>query len=224
MAEQSRQDWQDARVGLATASRFGDVMSFTKSGESAARKNYRAELVAERLTGQATEGYTSQAMQWGIDTEPTAKLLYSLRNYKIIEDCDFIPHSQLMAGASPDGKIKDENAGVEIKCPNTATHIETMRNRKVPSQYYWQIQGQMWMTGWDYIDFVSCDPRLPEGAQLVVIRVERDKDKIAELEAEVSNFLQTVSDEVDFVRQQMEDRIEDRKAHSEDRTKEDRSG
>lgn len=200
MIEQRTQGWHDARLGKATTSRYGDVMSVIKSGEAAARKNYRSELVVERLTGQVEEGFKSQAMQWGIDNEPLAKLHYSLHTGKVVEDCEFIAHPELEAGASPDGEIEGENAGTEIKCPNTATHIETLRTGNIPIQYEWQIHGQMWITGWDYVDYTSFDPRLPENAQMRIIRVYRDEDKISQLEQGVRDFLKTVDEEVEFVR------------------------
>ena len=200
MAEQRTQEWLDQRVGKATASRFGDVMATIKHGEAAAKKNYRAELVIERLTGEPTETYTSQAMQWGIDTEPLAKLQYSLESGREVEDCEFVEHEKLAAGASPDGKVVGENGGIEVKCPNPATHIETLKSKSIPQQYYWQMMGQMWLTGWDWIDYVSFDPRFPENAQMCVIRLERDEDAVEKLESAVVDFLHTVDGEVEFVK------------------------
>lgn len=135
----------------------------------------------------------------GTDNEPVARLRYELETGNDVEECGFFAHPDIMAGASPDGLVNDDGL-LEIKCPNSATHIETLRKRKVPSQYYWQVQGQMWMTGRQWCDFVSFDPRLPENAQYIRIRMDRDDKAIAELEEEVKEFLQSVEIEAAFVR------------------------
>lgn len=199
VVEQGTEEWHEARLGRATGSRFSDVMTKIKSGESAMVKNYRAELVAETLTGRREEGYTSTAMQWGTDNEPVARLRYELETGHDVEETGFWAHPDIMAGASPDGLVNDDGL-LEIKCPNTATHIETLRKRKVPSQYYWQIQGQLWITGRKWCDFVSFDPRLPENAQYIRIRMDRDDTAIKELEDEVKEFLLSVELETAFVK------------------------
>ncbi len=197
--EQGTEEWHELRIGRATASRFKDVMTTIKSGESAATKNYRAELVAERLTGARVDNFKSAAMQWGNDYEDTARTMYELKSGNSVETCGFFAHDTLMAGASPDGLIGSDGL-VEIKCPLTATHIETLRRQAVPYQYYWQVMGQMWITGRQWCDFVSYDPRLPENAQYVCIRVLRDKIAIEKLQMEVENFLESVDLEVNFIK------------------------
>lgn len=196
--EQGSEEWHLARLGRATASRFGDIMAKIKSGEAAQRRNYRAELVAERLTGERVDFFQSSAMAWGTETEPLARLRYSLITGNDAEECGFFAHEKLMTGASPDGLIGDDGA-LEIKCPNTATHIETLRRGTVPYQYYWQVMGQLWLTGRKWCDFVSFDPRLPDNAQFFTTRVERDEAKIKELESEVKEFLLSVDSDVAFV-------------------------
>lgn len=199
VVEQGTDDWFQARLGRATASRFKDVMTKIKYGEAATRKNYKFEIVAERLTGQRDEGYTSPAMQWGTDNEPVARLHYELTSGNDVEETGFFAHPTLQAGASPDGLIGDDGL-LEIKCPNTSTHIETLRRRDVPGTYYWQVQGQLWITGRLWCDFVSFDPRLPENAQFIVVRVNRNEESIKELELEVESFLDEVELEVNFVK------------------------
>lgn len=199
MVEQGTDEWHAARLGRATASRFKDVMTKIRLGEAAAVKNYRAELSAEQLTGNREELFTTAAMQWGIDNEPVARLRYELASGNDVEETGFFAHPDIMTGASPDGLVGDDGL-LEIKCPNTATHIETLRKRKLPSQYYWQVMGQMWLTGRKWCDFVSFDPRLPENAQYICIRVDRDDKAIAELEEEIKEFLLSVEHEAAFVR------------------------
>ena len=203
--EQGTDEWHQARLGRATASRFGDIMAKIKSGEAAQRKNYRAELVAEILTGERVDFFKSAAMQWGTETEPLARLRYSLITGNEAEECGFFAHTSIQAGASPDGLI-GEDGTLEIKCPNTATHIETLRKQSVPYQYYWQVMGQLWITGRKWCDFVSFDPRLPNNAQFFTIRVERDENKIKELEDEVKEFLLSVESDVAFVESYKKDK------------------
>jgi len=193
---QRTEDWFADRLGKATASRFNDIM---KGKAMAGWKNYRAELVIERITGQKEEGYTSKPMQWGIDTEPVARTIYQLRSGNIVEECGFFKHSVLEAGASPDGLIGADGV-IEIKSPNSATHIATLSSGKIPTQYYAQIQGQMWITGRQWGDFVSYDPRLPENASIIIVRVERDNPYIARLEQNVTDFLAEVDAEYEFVK------------------------
>lgn len=203
--EQGTEEWHQLRLGRATASRFGDIMAKIRSGEAAQRKNYRAELVAERLTGERVDFFKSSAMQWGTDTEPLARLRYSLITGNDAEECGFFAHETLMAGASPDGLIGDDGT-LEIKCPNTATHIETLRKQSIPYQYYWQVMGQLWMTGREWCDFVSFDPRLPDNAQFFTARVYRDEEKIKELEDEVIEFLLSVDSDIAFVENYKKDK------------------
>lgn len=197
--EQRSDEWFAARLGKATGSRFNDIISTTKSGYSAQRKNYKAELVIERLTGEKVSNWTSPAMQWGTDNEPIAKLAYMAETGNEVEDATFVEHEILLAGASPDGYIGEDGL-IEIKCPNTATHLETLQKQKVPRQYMAQIQGQMWITGRKWCDFVSFDPRLPANAQLFITRVEGDMEFINELEEEIINFLDEVAADVEFVK------------------------
>lgn len=198
--QQRSQDWFDARLGRATASRFNDIMATTYGGKpTAGWKNYRAEIVSERLTGKPYDTYTSPAMQWGTDNEPLARLHFELKTKLIVEECGFFEHETLAAGASPDGLI-GESEILEIKCPNTATHIETLRTGQLPNQYKAQVQGQMWITGRQKAYFVSFDPRLPENARSIVIEVPRDNEYIATLQEKITQFLKEVDAEVEFVR------------------------
>ena len=196
MIEQGSPEWKALRLGKATASRVADIISKTKTGWGASRANYAAELVAERLTGNPIESYISPAMQWGTEKESDAKLAYEFMKDAEITAASFVPHPVIaMAGASPDGYVGEDGL-IECKCPNTATHLDTLRGRSVPSKYITQIQFQIACTGRKWCDFVSYDPRLPEPMQLFVRRVERDDRLIADLEREVSAFLAEVDQAV----------------------------
>src|SRR6185369_15500125 len=188
MTIQGSPEWFAERLGKVTASRVADVVARTKSGWGASRANYMAELVAERLTGTNAEGYTNAAMQWGVDHESDARLAYELMAGATVEPAGFVPHPSIAeSGASPDGYV---GAGlIEIKCPNTATHIETLLGQSVPGKYVTQIQWQLACTGLDWCDFVSFDPRMPGSMSLFIKRVHRDDKLIASLERDVVDFL-----------------------------------
>ncbi len=187
--EQGSPEWFAARCGKVTASRVGDIIARTKTGPSASRANYMAQLIAERLTGTVAESYTNAAMEWGSAMEPDARTAYEWVCGASVALVGFVPHPRIdMAGASPDGYVGDRGL-LEIKCPNTATHIETLVGKSVPSKYLPQMQWQMACTGREWVDFASFDPRMPENMQLFVERVKRDDAAIAELEREVEGFL-----------------------------------
>lgn len=181
--------WFAARLGKVTASRVADIIATTKSGYSASRANYLAELVAERLTGSSAERFSNAAMQWGTDKEPEARAAYVFTYEVDVDEIGFVDHPKIgMTGASPDGLIGDVGL-IEIKCPNTATHIETLIGQKVPAKYVTQMHWQMACTGRAWCDFASFDPRLPAEMRLFVQRVHRDDGMIADLEREVAAFL-----------------------------------
>lgn len=186
---QGSQEWFAARLGRVTASRVADLTAKTKSGYSTSRANYAAQLVAERLTGVVQESYSNAAMQWGSDQEPDARVAYEFLCGQTVTEVGFVAHPTIpMSGASPDGLVGKEGL-VEIKCPNTATHIETLLGASVPGKYEAQMLWQMACTGRKWCDFVSYDPRLPDDMQVFIQRMERDDAKIAALEEEVRTFL-----------------------------------
>lgn len=187
--EQRTDEWFAARVGKVTASRIADVCARTKTGWGASRKNYMAELVAERLTGVRVEGFTNAAMQWGTDMEPEARATYEFFTNASVEPASFVKHPTIGdTGASPDGYVGVDGL-VEIKCPITATHIETLLSGSVAGKYITQIQWQMACTGRLWTDFVSYDPRMPATMSTFIKRVPRDPEMIASLEADVVEFL-----------------------------------
>lgn len=189
-------EWFAQRCGKATASRIADIIARTKSGWGASRANYAAQLVAERLTGVAEESFQSAAMKWGVETEAEARDAYRFYRGTEVEEVGFVDHPVVpLSGASPDGLIGADGL-VEIKCPNTATHIATVLGQALPGKYQAQIQWQLACTGRRWCDFVSYDPRLPESVRLFVMRVERDEPRITELISEVSAFLTEVDQTV----------------------------
>jgi len=194
--DQRTDEWFKARLGKATASNFRKILAKVKTGEAADRRNYRAQLVIERLTGHQHDSYSNAAMQWGTEQEPFARIAYMAQTGNDVQEVGFIEHPDLMAGASPDGYI-GERGLIEIKCPVSATHIETLKAGACPAEHYAQVQGQLWITGREWCDFVSYDPRMPERLQLFVTRVARDADYIDTLAKEVKAFLDEVAAEVE---------------------------
>jgi putative phage-type endonuclease len=196
MHEQGTSEWLQERCGKVTASRIADLMARTKTGWGASRANYAAQLIAERLTGCVAPSFTNAAMIHGTETEPEAR-----RAYEFFVDCDvqqvgFVPHPAIeMAGASPDGLVGTDGL-VELKCPNTATHIETLLTGCIPDKYIKQMQFQMACTDRKWCDFASFDNRLPERMRLFVKRVEFDPAAVAEIEACVVEFIDEIDETV----------------------------
>lgn len=182
-------DWLNARVGKVTASRVSDVIARTRSGYSASRDSYMAQLLTERLTGVPAQQYVSAAMQWGNEIEPQARDAYSFRFDVAVAQVGLVDHPAIaMTAASPDGLVGDDGL-VEIKCPETHTHLDTLLSERIPAKYEPQMLWQMACTGRKWCDFVSFDPRLPSELQMFVKRYSRDDERLAEIEAEVSKFL-----------------------------------
>ena len=187
---QRSDEWFKARLGKVTASKISDAIAKLKSGEPAAtRRNYMAQLLCERLTGKASESYTNSAMQWGVDNEDKAREMYQFISGNDVQEIGFVDHPTIkMSGASPDGLIGDDGL-IEIKCPNTATHIDYINSGTVPAEYKNQMLFQMSCTNRKWCDFVSFDPRLPGNLQLFIIRYDLDKDQEKIILDGINNFL-----------------------------------
>jgi putative phage-type endonuclease len=177
-------EWHSQRLGLVTASSIYKVMMASTTG---GYRNYMAQLVCERLTGQPTETYKSAEMQHGIDTEPEARAAYSARTGLLVEEVGFIRHPKLEAGASPDGLVGEDGL-IEIKCVQPATMLDLIDSRQVPKEHRLQMQWQMAVTGRDWCDYVVYQPKLPEQLKLLIIRVPRDQPTILDLTTAVENF------------------------------------
>lgn len=197
--EQRSSEWFAARAGVATASCFSSVLATIKSGEAAERRNYRARLVVERLTGKCVEGFSTPAMKQGTEREPLARVAYEVASGNMVQEVGFIRHDSIEAGCSPDGLI-DANGCIEIKAPELAAHLDYLRDKGLPPKYRAQVQGQLWLAEREWADFVSFNPDFPENLQLLVRRVPRDDDYIAQLERAVRLFLDEVEAEVEQLR------------------------
>jgi hypothetical protein len=195
-AEQRSPEWFAARAGRLTGSRAGDMLATIKSGEAAARRDLRTQLVAERLTGNPQEDtYINAAMQWGIDHEADAFAAYEAHTGNVARRTGFLLHTLCPAGCSLDGDVDDFTGIVEIKCPKSATHYGYLKAGTVPSSHLPQIHHNLWITGAQWCDFVSFDPRFPEGRRLFVCRVPRNEFDINAYEKCALKFLAEVEAE-----------------------------
>lgn len=190
---QGTEGWLRARMGRVTGSKAECVMAKIKTGEAAARADYRMALVIERLTNTpAPQGYVSEEMKWGTEQEPFARMAYEAETGNIVTESGFLSCNDVAVGVSLDGAINGYDGLVEFKCPKSTTHFGYLKSGKMPSKYIPQVTHEMWVTGANWCDFVSFDPRFPENLQLFIVRVNRADLDIASYETEVLKFLREV--------------------------------
>ena len=198
--QQGTPEWFQMRLGKVTASRVADILAKTKTGPSASRQNYLIELALQRTTGIIQESYSNAAMEWGTQTEPQARVAYEVRTNNFVDQLAFVDHPSIAwFGCSPDGLVSDRGL-VEIKCPNSPTHWEYFKAKKAPNKYVIQMQAQMAVTGRDWCDFVSFDPRMPDRSQLLIAQVPKDPEFILFMETEIKQFLSEVEVEVNLMK------------------------
>ena len=198
--EQGSPEWHSLRLGKVTASRVVNVLPGVKGKYLAGRKNYMSELICEILTGKHAEHFVSGPMQWGTDTEPLGRTGFEIETGLLVKEVAFATHPTIKDfGASPDGLIGD-NSGIEIKCPETAQHIDVLLNHKVKRDYVIQMNVNMICTErneWYYVDF---DPRLPDKLSIVIIPFKKDPVLCAEIEMEVKKFLDEMNTKLKLLR------------------------
>lgn len=184
---QKSDQWFAARCGKFTGSRFADVLAKSKKDGKPlkARQDLIWQLAAERIQGYQPQGASSYSMQWGNDAEPIARQAYELKTGEFVTEEGFIQHPEYdFVGISPDGVIGDDGL-LEIKCPKSPEiHLQRFLNG-VPDEYVPQIQGALWVTGRQWIDFVSFDPDTADEFKMLIIRVLPDYEFFAELEFEI---------------------------------------
>lgn len=185
MSEQGSAEWLQERLGYATASCFSDVQA---KGQGLTRIKYMRRIVAERLTRKPFDSYFNRDMERGNAQEPYARMEYESVTGNIVQEVGFIKHPILLCGASPDGLI-DNDGGIEIKSVKPTVQIETIERGSCPYEHAAQVQGNLWVTGRLWWDFVSYSPDMPECLRLYICRVDRNEEYIKTLEAEVIKFL-----------------------------------
>ncbi|WP_370931076.1 lambda exonuclease family protein [Bartonella sp. DGB1] len=196
--QQNSAEWFQARLGKVTASRIYDIIASQKNGEPLKKySDYKMQLLSERLTGQIFSQPTNKYMDWGVEYEAQAKEEYKFLNDVVITECGFINHPTIaMSGASPDGLINADGL-IEVKCPQSTTHLDFLLNDKIKPEYIAQMQWQMACTDRAWCDFVSFDPRFEgksAGLRIKEKRILRDDNFIAEITVKVSKFLQEIKD------------------------------
>ena len=194
MIEQGSEAWRLLRVGKVSASRMADLLAKTKSGASASRAKYMAQLLCERMTGQPTEFFTTAAMQRGVDVEPLARQAYEAHNLTSVEQIAWVEHPTIpFSGCSPDGFV-GEHGLIEIKCKEIHNHFDTILSDRIDPDHQAQMMWQMACTGRQWCDYVCFDDRAPEGLQLFIKRLERNEELIKQMEDEVRKFLKDLED------------------------------
>ena len=195
--EQGSEEWLKMRLGVVTGSKFKDVMA---GGQGKTRKAYMYQLAAEILTGEQQETFSNQYMEWGTQTEPQARAMYELRNECDVKEVAFIKQNpEARIGVSPDGLVGDYGL-VEFKCPKTTTQIETFISGKMPSSHKAQVQGQIMISGREWCDFVSFDPRINGDASWFCVRVERDQKYCNEMYSSILSFIDELDELVKLLR------------------------
>lgn len=200
---QKTPEWFAARAGRLTGSRAADMLAVIKSGEAAARRDYRMQLVTERLTGQPQDdgGFVNAAMTRGVELEPKARLAYESLTGNVAGQTGFLAHLDYMAGCSLDAHVDNFAGIVEIKCPKSSTHLKYWRGKgEVPSEHLPQITHNLWVTGAEWCDFLSFDDRFPEDLQTFLVRVKRSDVHLDTYEKKALAFLAEVEAEVNAIK------------------------
>jgi hypothetical protein len=204
--EQGTPEWYADRVGKVTGSKADCVKAEgkTKGTEATTRRNYRIQIVTERLTGvsQEEDGYQSRDMLAGKEQEPFGRMKMEAETGLIVEEAGFAYMPDLPIGCSVDGFVDGRRGIVEGKCPKSATHIAYLQANRLPPEYVWQVTHNAYVTDAEFAYFFSYDPRLPENLQLLVVRIERAELPIKEYEAKLMQFLS----ECDALEQQLRKR------------------
>ena len=204
-ADQRSPEWFAARLGRLTGSRANDMMATIKTGEAAARRDLRVQLVVERLTNTLQEDvFINAAMQWGIDQEPAAFTAYEALTGNLAHRTGFLQHDSLLVGCSLDGHVGDFEGVCEFKCPKSATHLGYLRgDGKVPSNHVAQITHNLWVSGAQWCDFLSFDPRFPPHLQTYLVRVNRADVDLDAYTKQALAFLVEIDADVDTLKGRM---------------------
>ena len=206
--DQRSPEWFAARVGRLTASAAGDMLATVRSGEAAARRNLRTKLLLERLTGKVLDsGFTTRAMQQGVEREPLARAAYEALTGDLVVEVGFVQLDGVMAGCSPDGVFLDKDGrivrGLELKAPEPTAHLDYYLTRTLPAHYRAQIVHSLWVTGASRWEWMSHNPDFPEAMQTVMLGVDRDEDEVAAYAEKALAFLAEVDDNERVVRERI---------------------
>lgn len=206
---QGSPEWCALRCGKITASCFGKLSGKSRAGGgwSQTAITYMTQVMAERLTGVPQDELQSKYLAHGNTHEPTARQLYQwhLTHRHALKQVGFVDHPDVAyCGGSPDCLVGDDGV-LEIKCPFTVHgHLANIENDGTDNKdYIWQMQGNLWITGRQWCDFVSFHPFVPESLQFHVVRYERDEDVIEEIAERVPRALEQVAIRVKNIEQRV---------------------
>jgi len=193
-ADQRSPEWFAARLGRLTGSRAKDMLATIKTGEAAARRDYRTQLVVERLTGELQEDvFVNKEMQRGIDKEPDAFAAFEALTGHLVRRTGFVQHGSLMAGCSLDGDMDDMSGILELKVPKSATHLKYLRGPKqIPAEHLAQVTHNLWITGAAEAHFLSFDDRFPLHLRTFHVSISANHVDLAGYDAEARKFLAEV--------------------------------
>jgi len=182
MMEQSSEAWHEIRLGRFTGTRIKNLMS---AKSTLSYKDTITDVAVEILTGVKDESYTNEIMQRGIDLEPEARGHYEQLFECKVDEVGFIEPDESnysdWAGISPDGLVGDHGM-IEIKCPKAKTLFKYIKSGKLPTEYRWQVQSQLWITGRDWCDFMAYYP----GLKPFILRVYPDQDDFEKIYHELN--------------------------------------
>lgn len=193
--EQRSAEWYSARCGVPSASNFDRIV--TSKGEvSKQRQKYLYQLAGEKVSGITKESFQSAAMANGIELEDEARKMYMLVSDSVVEEAGFCKtEGEIEAGCSPDGLV-GEIGGLEIKCPNVETHVEYLLENKLPTEYFQQVQGSLFVTGREWWDFMSYSP----GIKPLIIRVYPDVEFHKKLRIELTVFCKELTEIINKIK------------------------
>jgi putative phage-type endonuclease len=192
--DQHSEAWFEARCGRVTGTRFKDLMAGPSTDTY---KKLITNIACEIITRRAEETYSNAIMEAGIETEPEARKEYESLFGVEIEQVGFITPDEDneyhdWIGISPDGLTPD-NGMIEIKCPLMRTHFEYIEGDKLPTEYKYQVQGQLFVTGLDYCDFMS----YVEGMKPFIVRVTADWVMFQEFKLRLNKLIEEVKNKIE---------------------------
>lgn len=181
--EQGSEAWLKLRAGIPTASEFHKII--TPTGKPSAQADgYLHHLLAEAILKRPIAGPETEAMLRGRELEPQAVAAYELQTGFDTTVCGFVTNDEGTIGASLD-RLVDVNGALETKCPNPATHVGYLLSRKIENEKKPQVQGQLYVSGRQWVDVMSYHPEMDR----VIIRVERDEEYIRLLHHLLTDFV-----------------------------------
>ena len=195
--DQHSEAWHEARAGRVTGTRFKALVA---GMGTATYNDLISDIACEIITGKQEQGYVSAAMENGTDTEPIARKAYSELMGVEVKEIGFITPDEdnyyyEWIGISPDGYLPDGGI-LEIKCPLPKTHLGYIEGGKLPTEYRYQVQGQLYVTDAPYCDFMS----YVEGMKPLIIRVYPDTELFQEFEARLNKLIVQVKEKLTIYR------------------------